>query len=267
MTRHPLVAAGGTALLIVTLVSSCASAPQAPAEPSYQAPWANLGKPEFREFLASYGAAHLQTNHNETLDKYLRSQTKTFDRYIAAKEVGVGVAPLQQEALAEIQSVSAGLPTKQFMMATTFSVQAYDARQGGFPIYQQPFDLNAGTKYFNDDVRSSRSQDGPTRGMRIAANDYGFTVAEIWFSKVGWVVPATPDQAINLIESLSRRGATDRKVSVAMTYTIDRCDPSNSDASTLVCDGTIRSMSAYSSLDAVQPDSPPVVELVNRGQR
>ena len=253
-------------LAITALISSCASAPTVPAAPRYQAPWASLGKPEFREFLASYGAANLPTNRNETIDRYLRSQTKTFDRYVAAKEVGVGVAPLQQEALVEIQSISAGLPTKQFMMATTFSVQAYDARQGGFPIYQQPFDLNAGTKFFNDDVRSSRSQDGPTRGMRIAANDYGFTVAEVWFSKVGWVLPATPDQAISLIESLSRRSSAERKVSVAMTYTIDRCDSSNSDANGLVCDGTIRSMSAYSALDAVQPDNPPVVEMVNRNQ-
>lgn len=254
------------ALTIATLISSCASAPQAPAAPRYQAPWANATRVEFRELLASYGANNLAENRTATLDKYLRSQTKTFDRYIAAKEVGVGIAPLQQEALAEIQSASAALPTKLFLIRTRLPLNTYNAQLGGFPIYEQPADLNMSTKYFNEDIRSHSSPSGPTRGMRIAADDYGLMEAEVWFSKVGWVAPATPEQAVTLLESLSRRGG-EREAAVAMTYTLDRCDASTSEPTRLVCSATIRSISAYANRDAVQPDSPPVVEFVNRGQR
>jgi hypothetical protein len=33
----------------------------------------------------------------------------------------------------------------------------------------------------------------------------------------------------------------------------------------MFCEATIQSLSAYNSLDAVQPENPPVVELVKRG--
>ncbi len=250
---------------LALLVSSCASAPPAPAVPQYRAPWADAVKPEFRYLLASYGAANLPTRRDETLDRYLRSQTKTFDRYVAAKEVGVGVEPLQQEAAAEIEAVSLELRSKLFLVRTNFTVQAYDKQLGGFPLFQEPFDRNASVRYTNDDVRTGKSTEGRTRGMSVIAKDYGFNEAEVWFSKSGWIVPASPDQAVRILENLSQVGG-ERKVAVAMTYTLDRCDPADNDPGRLICKATIRAMSGYSSLDAAQPDAQPVVELVRRSQ-
>lgn len=250
-------------LLIGALASGCASTPQAPAAPKYRAPWADSGKLEFRYLLASFGATNLTIRPDDTLDRYLRSQTKTFDRYVAAKEVGVGVAPLQQEAAAEIQAASAELRFQLFLVRTSFTVQAYNAQLGGFPLYQQPFDLNASLHYTNEDVRTTRSTNGSTRGMSVISKDYGFTDAEVWFSKVGWIVPATPDQAVRMLENLSQVGG-ERKVAVAMTYMLDRCDPADNEQGRLVCKASIRAMYGYSGLDAAQPDARPVVELVHR---
>ena len=90
------------AVALATLASSCAStAPtSAPivAATEYRAPWADYGKPVFRDLLVSYGAANLATQREATLDRYLRSQSKTYDRYVAAREVGVGVEQRLQVA-------------------------------------------------------------------------------------------------------------------------------------------------------------------------
>lgn len=259
MTLRPLLIAS-----VALLASGCASTPQVPAASQYQASWADAARPEFRYLLASYGAANLQSRRDDTLDRYLRSQTKTFDRYVASKEVRVGIEPLQQEAVAEIQAVAPELRTKRFLVRTNFTVQAYDAQLGGFPLFQEPFDRNASVRYTNDDVRTARATDGATRGMSVIVNDYGFNAAEVWFSKIGWFVPATPDQAVQMLEKLSRVGG-ERKIAVAMTYTLDRCDPDENAADRLICKATIQSMSGYRNLDEAQPDTQPAVELVHRG--
>lgn len=248
---------------LALLIAGCAATPQTPPAARYAAPWAELSKPAFPDLLASYGASNLATRREETLDRYLRSQTKTFDRYVAAKEVGVGAAPLQQEATAEIQALAATLPTRRFLARTSFTVQPYDAQLGGFPLYQQPFDLNASLRYVNDDVRTTTSTQRQTRGMSVAAAEFGFMEAEVRFSKVGWVIPATPDQAVRILETLSQSGG-ERKVAVAMTFTLNRCDATG-ETSRMFCEATIQNLSAYNSLDAVQPNNPPVVELVKRG--
>lgn len=228
MTGRPLVIAALAAVL-----SSCASAPPAgPAAPQYRAPWADMAKPDFRDLLVSYGAANLPTQRDSTLDRYLRSQTKTFDRYVAAKEVGVGVEPLQQEAVAEISAAS------RCTRSRSTATRACD---------------------------TGRSAAGRTQGMSVVSKDYGFTDAEVWVSKVGWIMPATPDQAVRMLEKLSQVGG-ERKVAVALTYTLDRCDAVDSELSRLTCTGTIRAMYGYSSLDAATPDAKPEVELVRRGQ-
>lgn len=250
---------------LALLAGGCASAPQTLAAPKYRASWSDSVKPEFRYLLASYGAANLQSRREDTLDRYLRSQTKTFDRYVAAREVRVGVAPLQQEAAAEIQAVGSELSTKRFLLRTNFTVQAYDPQLGGFPLFQEPFDRNASVRYTNDDVRTAKDTEGAARGMSVIVKDYGFNEAEVWFSKIGWIVPATPDEAVHILEHLSQIGG-ERKAAVAMTYTLDRCDPADNDPSRLICKATVRTMSGYGNLDAAQPDAPPVVELVHRGQ-
>lgn len=249
---------------LASLLSSCASAPQSPAAPKYRAPWADMAKPDFRDLLVSYGAANLPTQRDSTLDRYLRSQTKTFDRYVAAKEVGVGIEPLQQEALAEIQAAAPGLRAKQFLVRIQLTVHAYDPQLGGFPLYQEPFDLNAGLRYTNEDVRTGRSAAGRTQGISVISKDYGFSDAEVWVSKIGWIVPVTPDQAARMLEKLSQVGG-ERKIAVAMTYTLDRCDAVDSELSRLTCKGIIRAMYGYSSLEAATPDAVPAVELVRRG--
>lgn len=250
---------------LALLAGGCASAPPAPAAPQYRASWADAAKPEFRYLLASYGAANLQSRREDTLDRYLRSQTKTFDRYVAAKEVRVGIEPLQQEAVTEIQAVAPELATKRFLVRTNFTVQAYDPQLGGFPLFQEPFDRNASVRYTNDDVRTAKVTEGAARGISAIVKDYGFNGAEVVFSKIGWFVPATPDQAVRMLENLSQVGG-ERKVAVAMTYTLDRCDAADNAPDRLICKATIRTMSGYSSLDAAQPDVPPAVELVRRGQ-
>lgn len=67
-------------------------------------------------------------------------------------------------------------------------------------------------------------------------------------------MPATPDQAARMLEKLSQVGG-ERKVAVAMTYTLDRCDAVDSELSRLTCKGAIRAMYGYSSLEASKPRS------------
>ena len=255
---------------LATLASSCAStAPtSAPivAATEYRAPWADYGKPVFRDLLVSYGAANLATQREATLDRYLRSQSKTYDRYVAAREVGVGVEPLQHEAIAEIQAHAPALQSKQFVVRTHFTVYAYDQQLGGFPVYQEPFDEKGGLRYTNEDVRSGRSAAVRSQGMSVVSRDQGFNGAEVWFSKLGWVIPSTPDQAIRSLERLSQVGG-ERKVAVAMTYTLDRCDASDIDSSQLMCKATIRAIYGYDGLDEVRTGIEPSVVLVRRAPR
>tara|TARA_R110000822_G_scaffold97549_8_gene221368 strand:+ start:33677 stop:34462 length:786 start_codon:yes stop_codon:yes gene_type:complete len=253
-----------TAFILV--LGGCASTPEAPEAPSFQAPWAEHGRPEFRDLLVSYGTTNLQLRRDEALDFYLRSQTKTFDRYVAAKEVGVGIEALQDEAIAEIQSLAPTLRTKQFLVRTEFPVYGYDQQLQGFPLYEDPFDLRAGVRYTNDDVRTGISDGRRTRGMAVISSDYGFTNAQVQFSKEGWVIPATPDQAVRMLEQLSQVGGK-RSIAVALTYSLDRCEADESQRSNLICTATIQNMYGYSSLNSVQPDTPPTMQLVRRGRR
>lgn len=248
-----------SALLASALLSGCATAPQQVTPPKAQLPWTGLAKADFHSLLGSYALANLSTHRDETLDKFLRSQTKTFDRYIAAKEVGVGIEPLKQEALTDIQAMSAELTSKVFVLRTKVSVSAYDARQGGFPLYQRPFDLNMSLHLNNDDVRTSVSTDGATRGMSIIAKDYAFSEADLWFLKEGWIIPSAPDQAVRILEMLSKSGG-DRKAGIVILYSLSRCD-ANSEPTALTCRANVRSM--YLS-DPMRPEDPPIAELVHR---
>lgn len=261
MIRRALLAAS-----LATLIGGCAATPSATPPPTFQAPWAAHSRPEFRDLVMAYAASNLPSQRTEVLDWYLRSQTKTFDRYMAAKEVGVGVEALQQEAITEIQSLAPELKTKQFLVRTEFPVYAYDQQLQGFPLHQEPFDLRAGVRYTNDDVRTGISDGRRTRGMAVISGDYGFTNAQVQYSKVGWFIPATPDQAANMLQRLSEVGGR-RSVAVAMTYTLDRCDVDENQRAHLICTATIQSMYGYGSLSSVQPDVPPTIQLVNRNRR
>ena len=151
-------------------------------------------------------------------------------------------------------------------MRTEFPVYAYDQQLQGFPLYEDPFDLRAGVRYTNDDVRTGISDGRRTRGMAVISSDYGFTNAQVQFSKEGWVIPATADQAAAMLQRLSEVGGR-RTVAVAMTYTLDRCDSDENQRAHLVCAATIQSMYGYGSLNSVQPDAPPTMQLVNRRRR
>lgn len=258
------------AAVLAALASSCAStAPTSSpivTAPEYRAPWADYSKPDFRDLLVSYGAANLVTQREATLDRYLRSRSNTYDRYVAAREVGVGVEPLQQVAIAEIQAHAPVLRSKEFVVGTHFTVYAYDQQLGGFPVYQEPFDENGGLRYTNEDVRAGASATVRTQGMSVVSRDQGFNDAEVWFSKLGWVIPSTPDQAVRSLERLSRMGG-ERKIAVAMTYTLDRCDATDIDSSQLMCKATIRAIYGYDSLDEVRTGIEPSVVLVRRVPR
>lgn len=249
-------------LFSALLVGGCAAQPETPEPARPQAPWAQLSEPGFPYLLASYGASNVSARKSETLDKYLRSQTKTFDRYIAAREVGADVSPMEQAATSEIQAVSGDLATKTFVVKTTFDLGAYDPALGGFPIFDR-FDKNAGIRYYNRDVRTSTSSERKTYGVSFAAEEYGFMEAQVWFSKVGWVLPATQDQAARFLEGLSKTGGQ-RKVAVAAVFSLGRCDEDSSDKSRLMCEATMRNIYGYNTLEAVRPNIPPLVELVRR---
>lgn len=261
--QHGLRAAVALTLLASTLLSGCATAPeQAVAQPKQtQAPWTGLARVDFRSLLGSYALANLDAHRDETLDKFLRSQTKTFDRYVAAKEVGVGIDPLKQEAIGDIQAMSAMLPNKVFVLRTNVSVSVYDVQQGGFPIYERPFDLNMSLHLNNDDVRTSVSTDGATRGMSIIAKDYAFSEADLWFSKDGWLIPSAPDKAVRILEILSKTGG-DKKISLVIKYSLSRCDASDREPTSLSCRANVRSMYV---IDPVRPDDAPIAELTHRG--
>ncbi|ROH86408.1 hypothetical protein ED208_15325 [Stagnimonas aquatica] len=252
--------------LVTAFMAGCATGPDSAREPRYKAPWAQYQKVAFKDLLTSYGVSNLSVQRQETLDMYLRSQTKTFDRYVAAKEVGVGMEPLQQEAIAEIETAGAELSSKLFVIRTLITANAYDARLGGFPLYQLPMDTDASLRFSNDDVRTSKSREGVTRGMSFAAEGYGLVTAELWFSKVGWVLPAAPERAVQILERLSKVDG-ERKVAVAMVFSLDRCDLDRQQRTMLACRAKIVGMSAYSGLDAMQPSNPPLLELEYRGRR
>lgn len=251
---------------LALLIGGCASTPpQAPDAPSFRAPWADHATPQFSDLLVTYGTSNLSSKRAETLDGYLRSQTKTFDRYIAANEVGVGVEALHQEAINEIQALAPSVRAKQFLVRGEFPVHAYDHQLQGFPLYL-PFELWAGVRYTNSDVRTGISEGRRTRGMSVISSEYGFVTAQVQYSKEGWVISATPDEAVRMLEQLSQVGGK-RRIAVALTYSLDRCDADESQQSNLICTATIQNMYGYSNLNSVQPDAPPTMQLVKRSRR
>lgn len=250
---------------VVVGCTSTPTSPPAPEPPSYRAPWAGVAGPQFSDLLVTYGASNLASKRAETLDGYLRSQTKTFDRYIAAKEVGVGVEALHQEAINEIQTLAPSVRAKQFLVRGEFPVHAYNQELQGFPLYL-PFELWAGVRYHNNDVRTGISDGRRTRGMSVISSEYGFVTAQVQYSKEGWVIPATPDEAVRMLEQLSQVGGK-RSIAVALTYSLDRCEADESQRSNLICTATIQNMYGYNSLNSVQPDTPPTMQLVKRGRR
>lgn len=102
--------------------------------------------------------------------------------------------------------------------------------------------------------------------MAVISSDYGFVTAQVQYSKEGWVIPATPDQAVRMLEQLSLVGGK-RRIAVALTYSLDRCDADESQQSNLICTATVQNMYGYSSLSSAQPDTPPTMQLVKRGRR
>jgi hypothetical protein len=237
------------------LIAGCATTTSPGQAPPSLAPWAGLGEPTFPEMLDSFGTANLARAPDDTLDKYLRSHSRSFDRYMAARETGADLTPLKQEAAQQIQVGAAALVGKRFIAKTTIDLEQYDAARGGFPIYTQ-IDHMWGLTYTNPDVRTM-----PYRGMTAVAENYGYLRGQVWFSREGWVLPATPDQAQHILEVLSQAGAA-RKISGIAVYSLDRCNQDVKELPTLQCTGTLLKLYGYSSPAMERPDVKPLVELV-----
>jgi len=234
----------------------CTTAPRAPDPVKPMAPWATLSNPEFQSLLVSYAISNMPSSRDVALDKYLRSQTKTFDRYIAAKEVGADLALLESEALTEIEAKKSEVLQKSFMVATTTELEPYDRNAKAFPIFGL-FNENIGFRFFSGDVRSSPSH----LGIDVAAAQYGFQDAKIWMSKKGWFVPADQEQATRYLEALSRSGAR-KDMTTVIVFHLGRCDQDPGNKEALVCDGVIDRIYGYASRRDVLPENQPLVEFI-----
>jgi hypothetical protein len=207
---------------------------------------------EFPYLLASYGASNLAVQRDRTIDLYLRSKNSTFDRYAAAKEVRAGLSELQKEAVAEIQTMAPQGAAKMFYVVTDVPVGTYSAQLGGFPLFD-PFSQGGSFRYPNPELTRS--------GLR----NWGAIDGHVHLSLMGWVIPATADEASQTLQRLSQtQGA--RKATAAITYTLGRCDAVTRDTTdtSLVCEGTIHNVYVYSSADAASRLEQPVVTGVKR---
>lgn len=247
---------------LIALVTGCASSP-APQQGRYRAPWAQYEEMDFRYVLAAYGVANINRDKAGTLDKYLRSQTKAYDQYIAAREVGTSTEGMESSAAAEIQSTASELAGRLFFVATTFDLEKYSNELGGFPIFDPTWNKAAGFKVINKDVRTYKSTDRMTYGANVIPKGYGFTEAEIWVSKLGWVIPVSPEKAVQALAEASRDGSL-RKSPALVVYSLDRCDPVPDSSEKLICSGTIQNIYMYSTPASIRPDTPPLMEMVKR---
>jgi hypothetical protein len=247
---------------VIAFITGCASSP-APQQGSYRAPWAQYEQLDFRYVLAAYGMANISRDRAGTLDEYLRSQTKTYDQYIAAREVGTSTEGMESSAAAEIQSTASELAGRLFSVATTFDIEKYSNKLGGFPIFDPTWNKAAGFKVINKDVRTYKSTDRMTYGASVIPKGYGFTEAEIWVSKLGWVIPVSQEKAAQALAEASRDGSLRKSPSIVV-YSLDRCGPVAHSNEKLTCSGTIRNIYMYSTPASIRPDTPPLMEMVKR---
>lgn len=171
----------------------------------------------FPDILTVYGSTNLQNDKQETLDYYLRSQTKTFDRYMAAKVVGVDISALDAEAVSEIQMRAGQLAGEVFRTQILVGLPKYNASLGGFPLSEDGYCVI----YPNDDVKTTVTKTA-FGSMAGAAKDYGFLKAEVCLNTAEWVFPVTQEEAVEVVQAIGLDN-TKRGLSVLLEFTVDSC--------------------------------------------
>jgi len=215
----------------------------------YQAPWSDFKDPSFNYFLANYLTTNIDKNKSSTIDKYLRSQEKTYSQYIAAIEVGFDVSNLEKQAIKEANNISNLASSKLYSIKTIIDFEKYDKELSGFPIFS----------FYNESGGYSFSSDLNQKGV----DTKGFYGAEVWLSKKGWVIPAEAKEAFNLIKGYSKT-YLDRKAAVVIVYSLDSCFQYKNKDRKLFCNGSVKNIYGYNEIKNIQPHNKPVVELVRR---
>jgi len=218
---------------------------------NYRAPWSDYKDPSFNYFLANYLITNIDKNKNSIIDKYLRSQEKTYSQYIAAVEVGFDVSNLEKQAIIEANNISNFSSSRLYSIKTIIDFEKYDKDLGGFPIFS-PFNESGGYSFL-----SNLNQKG--------VDTKGFYGAEVWLSKKGWVIPAEAKEAFNLIKGYSKT-YLDRKAAVVIVYSLDSCFQYENKDRKLFCTGSIKNIYGYNEIKNIQSHKKPVVELVRRNE-
>lgn len=269
MKTNWALAAG--ALLLLISVSADARRRQGEGQPSEPliAPWKDIQAPQFRELVALYAKSALEearipTEREKVAEAILMSDATTYDEYTAAKESGVGAAELRATALAAMERETPTLTGKKFMVLGSLDYYAYEQNAQGFPVYDR-WDQAESFVYANPHMKYAEGSSDPGYlGIKPPlgyAAGFRFPNARIALSKLGWVIPATPEQAREKVQELGRTGES-RTIAAIIVFTINKCRPRRD--TNLNCSGQVEAVYGYRNKEAALRTRLPLFELVER---
>lgn len=220
----------------------------------------------FSDILSVYALTNVAANRHQVLSMYLRSQSATYEQYMAEKKAGVDTAALENSAADEI--AGKGRLARNGVYSVLIHADAYSYSQslGGIPISSADADSycvevpNRDTPLIADySGRVFKGGWAPGDGPVRMPPSWGFSDAHVCIETLGWVLPATPAQAANVFESIGvdhTRGA----LVVRIQYTVDLCkdmQPPGRDWG-LWCNATAKS------IWGLHPDGTPSIQYVKR---
>lgn len=267
-TKWALIA--GALVFLLSGVTDARQRPgKEPAPAAMIAPWKDISGIRFREFVALYAAGALEnartpSERDEIGEAILMSDATTYDEYVAAKETGVGDSELRAAALAAMEDEIPAVVGKKFMLRTSLDYYAYDRNAQGFPIYDRWHQTDAFTYSNPRRKQAAGSRDPGYFGVRPSsglAPGFRFPSARISLSKLGWVIPASPEEARDKVQELGRTGGS-RSIAAIIVFTINRCKPAK--GSELSCSADVEAIYGYASEETALRTNLPLVELVER---
>lgn len=220
----------------------------------------------FPDILSIYAQTNMGADRQHVLSMYLRSQSATYEKYMAEKKVGVDTSVLENSAAAEIASKGQLARDSVYSVRIHANALTYSRSLGGIPISSPDADSycvevpNRDTPLVADySGRTYKGDWAPGDGPVHMPTSWGFADAHVCIVTLGWVVPATPAQAANIFESMGvdhTRGA----LLVRIQYTVDLCkymQPPGGDWG-LWCNATAKS------IWGLHPNGTPYVQYVKR---
>lgn len=183
----------------------------------------------FPDILTIYALTNVESNRHQVLSMYLRSQSATYEKYMAEKKAGVDAVALENSAAYEIASKGQLARDSVYSVLIHANALSYSQSLGGIPISSPDVDSycvevpNSDTPLIGDSSgRVFKGDWTPSDGPVHMPPSWGFSDAHVCIETLGWILPATPAQAANVFESIGV-DHTQGAFVVRIQYTVDLC--------------------------------------------